>query len=90
MQAREEHGMRLWFDHSAGLVAKGGHLVGFEIAGADKKFFDADARIDGQCVVVSSKEVVDPVYVRYGWRDNPNGNLYNQAGLPASPFGAQE
>jgi len=90
MQAREEHEMRLWFDHSSGLMAKGGPLVGFEIAGADKKFVSADARIDGQCVVVSSRDVLDPVTVRYAWKDNPDGNLYNQAGLPASPFQSQE
>jgi sialate O-acetylesterase len=90
MSAPEEHGMRLWFDHSSTLVAKGGPLVGFEIAGADKKFIGADARIDGQCVVVSSKEVPDPIYVRYAWKDNPIGNLYNQAALPASPFQSQE
>lgn len=90
MQAREEHEMRLWFDHSSGLAAKGGPLVGFEISGADKKFVNADARIDGQCVVVFSKDVADPVTVRYAWKDNPNGNLYNQAGLPASPFQSQE
>ena len=90
MQSREEHALRIWFDHSAGLVAKGGLLAGFEIAGADMKFLPADARIDGQSVVVSNQEIAEPVVIRYSWKDNPNGNLYNQAGLPASPFRSRE
>ncbi|HEV2354616.1 MAG TPA: sialate O-acetylesterase, partial [Puia sp.] len=71
-----------------GLVAKGGgDLKQFAIAGADKRFVWADARIEGDKVVVSSAEVPDPLYVRYAWADNPEGaNLYNKEGLPASPF----
>ena len=71
-------------------MAKGGLLAGFEIAGADMKFLPADARIDGQSVVVSNQEIAEPVVIRYSWKDNPNGNLYNQAGLPASPFRSRE
>lgn len=76
------------FDHAGGgLVAKGGEaLKGFAIAGEDKKFVWADARIEGPAVVVSSPQVKDPVAVRYAWASNPNCNLYNKAGLPASPF----
>ncbi len=70
-----------------GLVAKGGgQLKGFAIAGSDKKFVWADARIEGDKVVVSSPKVKSPVAVRYAWADNPECNLYNQADLPASPF----
>ena len=78
----------LRFDHlGAGLTAKGGKpLKGFAIAGADKKFVWADARIVGDTVVVSSPSVADPVAVRYAWADNPICNLYNRDGLPASPF----
>lgn len=55
--------------------------------GADKKFVWADAKIEGDTVVVSSPKVPQPVAVRYAWADNPEGcNLYNQAGLPAAPF----
>ncbi len=61
-------------------------LKGFGIAGADQKFVWATARIEGNSVVVSSPEVPSPVAVRYGWADNPGGNLYNKEGLPASPF----
>ena len=65
----------------------GGKLTWFEIAGDDRKFVWAEARIDGDSVVVSSAEVPRPVAVRYAWAQNPQGcNLYNRAGLPASPF----
>ena len=57
------------------------------MAGADKKFYPATARIEGSKVVVSSPQVTAPVAVRYAWADNPEGvNLYNKAGLPASTF----
>jgi sialate O-acetylesterase len=61
----------------------------FAICGADKKWVWADAVIDGETVVVSSPEVAEPVAVRYAFGSNPDGaNLYNRAGLPASPFSA--
>jgi sialate O-acetylesterase len=86
----EEHGLRVWFDHGNGLVAKGSELTGFEIAGADGKYSPAQARIEGATVVVSSAAVSAPVAVRYGWAANPSCNLYNREGLPASPFHAPE
>ena len=77
----------LHFDHvGTGLVAKDGDLKGFAIAGKDKKFVWADARIEGDTVIVSSKEVPAPAAVRYAWADNPTCNLYNKESLPASPF----
>jgi sialate O-acetylesterase len=78
----------LSFDHvGGGLVAKGGEeLKGFAIAGADKKFVWADAKIDGDTIVVSSDKVAEPAAVRYAWADNPVCNLYNAEELPASPF----
>jgi sialate O-acetylesterase len=69
-----------------GLEARGDVLKGFSIAGADKKFHWADARIEGGEVVVSSKEVSAPAAVRYAWANSPDCNLYNKNGLPASPF----
>lgn len=79
--------IRVWFDDAAGgLVAKGGPLEGFEVAGADHRFVPATARIEGDTVVVSSADVANPKYVRYGWANVPDVNLYNKAGLPASPF----
>ena len=75
------------FTHlGGGLVAKNGPLKGFVVAGPDKVFHRAQARIRGDAVVVTSKGVSRPVAVRYGWANVPDGNLFNQAGLPASPF----
>jgi len=87
--AIEGNTVRLWFRHlGGGLVAQGGEpLKGFAIAGEDRKFVWAEAKIDGETVVVRSDQVPNPVAVRYAWADNPEGcNLYNRAGLPASPF----
>ena len=80
--------IRLKFQHSeGGLITKdNGPLQGFAIAGADKKFVWGDARVEGDCVLVSNAQVPSPVAVRYGWGGNPVISLYNQAGLPASPF----
>ncbi|HLK58010.1 MAG TPA: hypothetical protein VKU00_15690, partial [Chthonomonadaceae bacterium] len=83
----EDNRIRLTFDHLAGgLAAKGDKLMGFAIASEDKKFVWADAQIEGNTVVVSSPRVSHPKYVRYAWANNPVANLYNKAGLPASPF----
>ncbi|MGC0771596.1 MAG: sialate O-acetylesterase [Candidatus Acidiferrum sp.] len=73
-------------DEGGGLEAHGEALKGFSIAGADRKFHWANARIDGDEVVVSSNEVTAPVAVRYAWAGSPECNLYNTSGLPASPF----
>jgi sialate O-acetylesterase len=61
-------------------------LIGFFIAGEDKKWVEADAQIDGETVLVSSPRVPKPAAVRYGWANSPRCNLYNKEGLPASPF----
>jgi sialate O-acetylesterase len=61
-------------------------LTGFAIAGAERKWFFAEALIDGNRVYVSSEKVPNPVAVRYDWASFPLGNLYNAEGLPASPF----
>jgi sialate O-acetylesterase len=87
---QEEHALRVWFDHADGLTAKGGAITGFEVAGADGKYSPADARIEGASVVVSSTAVPIPISVRYGWGANPNCNLFNKDGLPASPFQGSE
>jgi sialate O-acetylesterase len=70
-----------------GLMAKEGELRQFAIAGADKKFVWATAKIENNKVIVWSEKVKNPVAVRYAWADNPEGaNLYNSDLLPASPF----
>jgi len=78
----------LQFDYvGSGLAASPAEpLKGFAIAASDRKFVWADAKIDGNNVIVSSNEVSEPVAVRYAWADNPACNLYNAEGLPASPF----
>lgn len=77
----------LEFTHvGGGLVAKDGELKGFTIAGTDKVFHPAKAVISGETVVVSAASVPDPVAVRYAWANVPEGNLFNRASLPASPF----
>jgi sialate O-acetylesterase len=85
--ANGDGALRLTFDHvGGGLTAKGEKLTGFEIAGEDRKFVWADAQIAGNSIIVSSPQVPHPVAVRYAWQINPECNLYNKAGLPASPF----
>jgi sialate O-acetylesterase len=77
----------LRFTHvDGGLWAKGGPLKGFAVAGPDGVFHPAEARIRGRTVVVTSPAVPRPAAVRYGWASVPEGNLFNQSGLPASPF----
>ena len=61
-------------------------LKGFAVAGADRKFVWAEARIEGDSVLVWNDQVHQPVAVRYGWADNPEVNLYNKEQLPAAPF----
>jgi sialate O-acetylesterase len=61
-------------------------LVGFEVAGSNQAFVPADAKIDGNTVVVLSPQVHEPVAVRYGWANKVSCNLYNKEALPASPF----
>jgi len=61
-------------------------LQGFAICGADRKWAWADAKIDGDTVILKAAGVTTPIAIRYAWADNPTCNLYNKAGLPASPF----
>ena len=78
----------LQFKHvGGGLVNKSKHgLESFAVAGEDRKFVKAEAKIVGDTVVVSSTLVKAPVAARYAWANNPEASLFNQAGLPATPF----
>ena len=86
--ARFESGRAvLRFDHApGGLVARGEPLAGFVLAGEDRKFVFADARLDGDTVLLTSPAVPHPVAARYGWADLPPVTLFNRDGLPAGPF----
>lgn len=77
----------LSFTHvGSGLVARGGELKGFQVAGADGQFADATAKIEKDKIVVSNPAIAKPAAVRYGWTAVPDVNLFNQEGLPATPF----
>ena len=90
-QATLESGsIRAWFDHARGLSAKGGALTGFEVAGRDGKYVPATATIDGTTILVKSPDVPAPVYVRYGWANSPQCNVFNGEVLPASPFTSEQ
>ncbi len=89
---RAESGkLRVAFGHADGLALTGklGKPAGFAIAGSDKKFVWADAKLEGKSVVLSSKTVKEPRWVRYAWADNPEVNLVNSSKLPPSPFEAE-
>ena len=79
--------VRVTFDNADdGLVVAGETITGFTLAGDDKVFHPAIAKLDGSTVVVTSGDVPVPVTVRYGWRNFPRCNLFSKSGLPASPF----
>jgi sialate O-acetylesterase len=79
--------LKLHVDHAdGGLVVKGEKPGEFSVAGGDRKWYWADARIEGDSVIVSSTSVPEPKYVRYAWQGNPLATLFNGAGLPAAPF----
>ncbi|MEO8096227.1 MAG: sialate O-acetylesterase [Acidobacteriota bacterium] len=80
-------GFRIHFDHAdGGLAVKGNRLAEFSLAGDDRKWYWADARVDGDTVIVTTTSVADPKAVRYAWQANPEATLFNGAGLPAVPF----
>ncbi|HBG26538.1 MAG: hypothetical protein A2Y10_01075 [Planctomycetes bacterium GWF2_41_51] len=83
----EENKVRITFDtFGSSLVSKGNEIKGFSIAGHDKKFVWANAKLDGDAVLVWSEHVKNPAAVRYGWSDWIECNLFNKQGLPVSPF----
>jgi sialate O-acetylesterase len=79
--------IRISFSHAEGLKSRDGKpLSHFSIAGEDQKFSDAEAVIEGNTLVISSKEVPKPVAARFAWNELAEPNFVNGAGLPASPF----
>ena len=84
---REGNTLRVRFHHAGpGLTARNKLLQSFQIAGVNRVYHRATARIERDTVVVSAPEVREPVAVRYAWYNAPEANLYNGAGLPAVPF----
>ena len=79
--------LKIHFDHAdGGLVVKGDKLEEFAICGEDRKWHWADAKIEGDTIIVSCAEVPQPIFVRYAWQANPKAVLFNGVGLPAVPF----
>jgi sialate O-acetylesterase len=79
--------VKIYFDYvGTGLMAKGDTLKGFAICGEDKKFVWANAKIEGNNVLVWSEKIKNPTAIRYGWANWIDCNLYNKENLPASPF----
>ena len=84
---RERAALRVYFEHAGtGLTARDKPLQSFEVAAEDRVFRPAIAAIDGDTLLVSAPDVRVPVAVRYAWRNSPEANLFNGAGLPACPF----
>jgi sialate O-acetylesterase len=93
--AREDNGLRVYFDHANGLRTHGAALLGFEVAGKDHTFYPAKATIvetgaQRGSVLVHSDSVAEPVYVRYAWQNVTDANLYNAADLPAPTFTSEQ
>jgi len=84
----EGQSIRVHFKHCGHnlIIKDGSPIKGFAIAGKDRVFHWAEAKIEGEYIVLKSSEVAAPIAVRYAWADNPDCNLYNQEGLPAVPF----
>ncbi len=79
--------LKLRFDHAdGGLIVKGDRLGEFSVAGADRKWHWAEAKIEGDTIIVSSTNTPEPVAARYAWQSFPEATLYNGAGFPAVPF----
>jgi sialate O-acetylesterase len=82
----EKEKLTVYFDNAAGLMLKGGSPTEFEIAGADLRFYKANAKIKDNSVILTSDKVKVPLHARFGWRNTSVPNLFNNAGLPASCF----
>jgi sialate O-acetylesterase len=83
----ESGALRVYFSHADGMrSANHEPITGFEIAGADGKYSPAEAKVEGNTIVLTSAQVATPVTARYAWADDPVCNLVNQVGLPASSF----
>lgn len=83
----KDNGLELQYVHARSLSAKGNHLIGFEVAGADGIYYPAEAQItSSNTILVKASSVPRPLYVRYGWQPFTRANLVNEVGLPCSTF----
>ena len=81
----------LTFDYGKGLKSSDGMAIrGFEIAGEDGVYYPANVKIVNDSIVLSNKNILNPIFVRYGWKPYSTANLVNGAGLPASTFHCSE
>ena len=88
---REGAAMRIHFTHAAGLASHDFNGVfSVEIAGIDRIYHPAVSKVEGETVLATARNVPEPVAVRYAWRNCPDANLYNGAGLPAVPFRSEK
>ncbi len=85
---RKENTLEVEFQSiGSGFHIKGEKIQGFAIAGPDNQYHWAEAKIEGNRIILRSPAVTKPISVRYAWADNPDkANLYNREGLPAPPF----
>ncbi|PTX95709.1 sialate O-acetylesterase [Opitutus sp. ER46] len=83
---RDGTALRVTFTHADGLRLRNPAAQSFEVAGADRVFVPAEAKVAGDALIVSAASVPAPVAVRYAWRNAPDATLFNAAGLPAAPF----
>jgi sialate O-acetylesterase len=86
----QQGAMRVWFDNANGLNVHSGTPLGFEVAGDDRHFVPANAKIEGDTVLVEAPGVPNPRFVRYAWSNVVDQSLYNAVGLPASTFTSEE
>jgi len=86
LSIKENKAIVNFLEIGSGLVAKDGNLTEFEIAGEDKVFYEAEALVEGNTILVSTDKVKKPVAVRYAFRNNSVASLFNREGLPASSF----
>ncbi len=82
----KDNNLELHFENLDGGLVTSGELTAFEIAGADRKFVKAQAKLDGDTIILTAEGVNNPVYVRYAFTDKAEAQLFNKAGLPASSF----
>ncbi len=79
--------IKIFFDYAdTGFYVKGSKISGFEIAGSDRIFFDADAEIQKNCILLSASNVPEPLYARYNFRNYAPVSLFGKNGIPAAPF----